>query len=175
MSCLDAELDHRRRRDLVDEVARLDERRFGNGVHDGFAGNPARDAGAQVHHFFVAFVDRLDHDAVGRAAVIIGDDDVLRSVHELVREVARIRRLERGIGQTLASTVGGDEILQHGQTFAEVRRDGLLDDFARGLGHQTAHPRELLELLTVTTCAGINRHEHRVHFLAAIVVFEGAE
>ena len=105
----------------------------------------------------------------------VGDDDVLRRVHELVRQVARVRRLEGGVGQTLARAVGGDEVLHDGQALAEVRRDGLLDDLARRLGHQTAHARELLELLAVAARAGIDGHEHRVDFLAALVVFEGAE
>ncbi len=71
--------------------------------------------------------------------------------------------------------MSGDEILEHGQTFTEVRGDRPLDDFAGGLGHQTAHAGELFDLLAVTTRAGIDHQEDRVQFLASLVMLEGAE
>src|SRR5258705_533842 len=58
--------------------------------------------------------------------------------------------------------VGGDEVLQHREAFAEVRGDRRLDDFARGLGHQTAHAGELANLLFGTAGAGVGHHEDRV-------------
>ena len=69
----------------------------------------------------------------------------------------------------------GDEVLEHGQTFAEVRGDRPFDDFAGRLGHQTAHTGELTDLLTVTARAGIHHQVDRIQFLAALVVFEGPE
>ncbi len=105
----------------------------------GFAAGAADDAGREADHFLVAFIDRTNDDAVDRAAIVAGDDDVLRGVHELAGEVTGVGRLQRGIGQTLAGAVRGDEVLEHRKTFAEVRDDRTLDDFARGLGHETAH------------------------------------
>ena len=88
-----------------------------------------------------------DADAVERAAVVLGDDGVLRHVDEPAGQVAGVRRLERGVGQALAGAVRRDEVLEHGQPFAEVRRDRGLDDLARRLGHQAAHAGQLTDLL----------------------------
>ena len=78
---------------------------------------------AKLDHFVFAFVNRLNPDAVGRAAIVFLDDHVLRHVHELAGHVAGVGGLERGVGQTLAGAVRGDEVFQHRQTFAEVRRE----------------------------------------------------
>jgi hypothetical protein len=43
-------------------------------------------------------------------------------------------------------TVGGDEVLQYVQAFAEVRGDRRFDDRAVRLGHQTAHTGQLTDL-----------------------------
>ena len=94
-------------------------------------------------------------DAVEGAAVRLGDDDVLRHVHETPRQVARVGRLQRRVGQTLARAVRRDEVLEHRQPFTEVRRDGRLDDLARRLGHQAAHARQLADLLLAAACAGV--------------------
>ena len=45
---------------------------------------------------------------------ILVDDHVLRRVDQFTREVTGIRRLQRGIGQTFARAVRGDEVFQHG-------------------------------------------------------------
>ena len=55
-----------------------------------------------------------------------------------------------------------DEVLQHGKAFAEVGRDGRLDDFARGLGHQAAHSGKLADLLLRSAGAGIGHDVNRV-------------
>ncbi len=90
----------------------------------------ADDTVAQRLDDLARFDDRLDVDAVERAAVVLGDDDVLGDVDEPAGQVAGVGRLESGVGQTLARAVRGDEVLQHGQAFAEVGGDGRLDDFA---------------------------------------------
>ena len=91
------------------------------------------------------------------------------------REVTGVRGLERGIGQTFARAVGGNEILEHGQAFAEVRGDRPFDDFARRFRHQTAHAGELIHLLAIAARAGIDHQVNRVQFLAALVMLESAE
>jgi hypothetical protein len=50
--------------------------------------------------------------------------------------------------------VRGDEVLHHGEAFAEVRRDRGFDDVARRLGHQAAHGGELTNLGLRTTGLG---------------------
>ena len=124
-------------------------------VLDLFERDAADDAIAQRLDFDAGFENRLDVDAVRRAAVELVDDHVLGHVHQPPREIAGIGGLERRIGQTLAGAVRGDEVLQHGEAFAEVRGDGRLDDFARGLGHQSAHAGKLPDLLLRTAGAGI--------------------
>ncbi len=104
-----------------------------------------------------------DVDAFDGAAIELGDDDILRDVDETAGEVARVGGLERGIGETLTRAVRRDEVLQHGETFTEVRRDGRLDDFAGRLGHQAAHAGELTDLLLGTTGAGVGHDVDRVH------------
>ena len=64
--------------------------------------------------------DRQVEAAVG-AAVVLADDDVLRDVHQTTGQVTRVGGTQRGVGQTLAGTVRGDEVLEHRQALAEVR------------------------------------------------------
>jgi hypothetical protein len=83
-------------------------------------------------------------DAADGAAVDLGDDAVLRHVDQTARQIAGVGGLQRRVGQALAGAVRRDEVLQHVQAFAEVRRDRRLDDLAVGLGHQAAHAGELV-------------------------------
>ena len=107
-------------------------------------------------------------DAVERAAVVLGDDHVLRHVDQTARQVARVGGLQRRVGQTLAGAVRRDEVLQHRQAFAEVRRDRRLDDLARRLGHQAAHAGELADLLLAAARAGVGHDEDRVEARPAL-------
>ena len=123
----------------------------------------ADDAVAQRLDDLAGLDDRGDVDAFDGAAVVLGDDDVLRHVDETAGEVAGVGGLQCGIGEALARAVGGDEVLQHGEAFTEVGRDGGLDDFAGGLGHQAAHAGELADLLLGTASAGVGHDVDRVH------------
>jgi hypothetical protein len=80
------------------------------------------------------------------AAIDLGDDRVLRHVDETARQIARVRGLQRRVGQTLAGAVGRVEVFENVEAFLEVRDDRALDDLARRLGHQAAHGGELLHL-----------------------------
>ena len=100
-----------------------------------------------------------------RAAIGLGDHEVLRDVDETARQVTRVRRLQRRVGQTLAGAVRRDEVLQDVQAFAEVRRDRRLDDRAVRLGHQAAHAGELADLRRAAARAGVGHHEDRVERL----------
>jgi hypothetical protein len=55
-------------------------------------------------------------------AVVVGDDHVLGDVHQPAGRVAAVGRLQRGVRQALARPVSRDEVLQHGEALAEVRR-----------------------------------------------------
>ena len=97
-----------------------------------------------------------------RAAIDVRDHQILRNVDETSGQVTGVRRLQRGIRQTFTRTVRRDEVLVHGQTFAEVRGDRRFDDAAVRLRHQTAHTGQLADLRRRTPCAGVGVDIHRV-------------
>src|SRR5206468_9877924 len=107
-------------------------------VADCFAAHTPNDALAKVDDFLVAFVNRAHHDSVYGPAIVRNDDHILRRIHEFAGEITGVGSFQRRIGETFARTVRGNEVLQHGQAFAEILRNGTLDDFAAWLGHQTA-------------------------------------
>ena len=91
---------------LIHDVTGLDDDFAGDRILDRLAAGAADDAGLQVDDFFVTLVNGLDDDAFDRAAIFLGDDDILRGVDQLAGQVAGVGRLERGVGQPLASAVG---------------------------------------------------------------------
>ena len=115
----------------------------------------AEDAVAERLNDLARFFELGHADAVERAAVVLADDRVLRDVDQTTGEVTRVRRLERGVGETLAGAVRRDEVLEHRETFAEVRDDGVLDDLARGLGHEASHRGQLANLLGRAAGSGV--------------------
>ena len=113
------------------------------------------------------------------AAVVLGHHQVLRHVHQTAGQVAGVGRLQRRIRQALARAVRGDEVLQHVQPLAEVRRDRRLDDGAVRLRHQAAHAGELADLRGRAARAGVGHHVDGVERLlehgAALLSFIGAQ
>src|SRR5215831_19481015 len=157
---------------------------LGAGLHDDLAreriadvlrGHAPEHAIAQRLDDVAAFDERRGVDVLHGAAVVLGHDDVLGDVDEAPGEVTRVRRLEGGVGQTLAGAVGGGEVLQHGEAFAEVGGNGRLDDLARGLGHETAHPRQLADLLLGAAGAGVGHHVDGIELAALLAAFQLAE
>ena len=146
---------------LVDDLVRLHEH-VAVRVGDVVERRAAEDALRERDLDLVALDDRLHLDAVDRVAVLHRDDDVLRNVHELTREVAGVGRLQSGIGQTLAGAVGRNEVLENRKPFAEGSRDRAFDDVAGRVGHEAAHTGELTDLELRATSLGIDHHEHRV-------------
>jgi hypothetical protein len=146
------------------------------GVQHLDGGDAAQDAVAQRLDDFTALDQRAHGDAVLGRAVVLGDHQVLRHVHQAARQVAGVGGLERRVRQTLTGTVRGDEVLQNVQAFAEVRRDGRLDDRAVRLGHQAAHARELADLGSGTPRAGVGHHvdgvERLLVHLVAVAVLD---
>ena len=66
------------------------------------------------------------------------------------------------IRETLAGTVGRNEVLEDIETLAEVRGDRRLDNGAVRLGHETTHPGKLSDLGRGSPRARIGHHEDRV-------------
>src|ERR1017187_8500865 len=161
---------------LVNFLVRMNEKFLrASWVDNVVARKAAHETVGDLHHFVFAFEHGGDPDAVRRAAIPFLDDHVLRNVHELAGHITGIGRFERRVGQTFARAVRRDEIFQDGQTFAEVRQNRLLDDFAAGLGHEAAQTGELTHLLLVAARAGIHHQINRVVFFLALVLFERLE
>ena len=71
--------------------------------------------------------------------------------------------------------MGRDEVLEHRQSFPEIRTDRALDDLADAagelllrLGHQAAHARQLPDLIPAAAGARIVHHEHGVESAPAL-------
>ena len=109
-----------------------------------------------------------------RTTVLLGYDHVLRDVYETTGEVPCIGSLQSGIGKTLTSTVGRDEVLEYGKTFLEVGENWVLDNlspFAPALlrlSHKTTDTGELTNLFLRTTSPRVHHHEDGVE---ALIVF----
>ena len=95
-------------------------------------GRAAEDALAEGLDDLVLVLDRGGDQAAERAAVFLGDDDVVGDVHQAAGQVTGIRRLQGGIGQTLTGTVRGDEVFEHRHAFLQVGHDRVLDDLRAG-------------------------------------------
>src|SRR6185503_15311321 len=162
--------------DFVDLIVGFDEPRLGRArILDVIAGTAANETVAELHDLVFTLVNGADPNAVGGAAIFLADDHVLGNVHEFAGHVAGIRRLECGVGQTLAGAVSGDEVLEHGEALAEVRENGLLDDFAARFGHETAQTGKLANLLFIAAGAGVDHEADGVVFPLALVLVEGLE
>ncbi len=131
-------------------------------VADILAGHTADDPVTESFHDLVAVHESLDHDAGDHvpacAAVGLTDDQFLGDVDHSAGQVTGVRGTERGVGQTLSRAVCRHEVLQNVQAFAEVRLDGQLDRTAGRIRHQSAHSRELLDLLFAASRAAVRHH-----------------
>src|SRR5581483_1038753 len=135
----------------------------------------ADDAVTQRLDNLAGFHDALHIDAIDRAAIVFADDDVLRHVDQATRQVTGIGCLECRIRQTFARSVRRNEVLQNVESFAEVRGNGRLDDFAGRLGHQSAHTRELANLLFGSAGTGVRHHVNRVDGALFVLLLHLAE
>src|SRR5207302_1100858 len=157
-----ARLDQVARLDVVDLGALLHQGLLALRIQDGGGRNASRDPLEQRLGQRALLRDVGHPDTAGRAAVFGPDDDVLGHVDQPPGQVAGVRRAQRRVRQTLASTVGRDEVLEHRQPFREVRLDRQVDDPAGRVGHQTTHAGQLADLLDVPSSAGVGHHEDRV-------------
>ncbi len=94
----------------------VEEHLTGLGRHDGLGRVAAVDALAEALDLLSLVEHGAGHDAVGRAAVGLADDDILRNVDQTARQVTGVGSTQCGIGQALTSASGRDEVLEDGQT-----------------------------------------------------------
>ena len=155
---------------LLDQLARRDHHLAGRRRDDVFGRGTSEDALAERSDDLAGVDDRLHLQAGIGTAIRLDDDAVLRHVDKTSGQIARVRRLQRRVGEALARAVGGVEVLHHGQAFLEVRDDRALDDRSVGLGHQAAHAGELLHLRRRPARTGMRHHVDRVHRLLTAVL-----
>jgi hypothetical protein len=132
------------------------------GIDDVLGGGPAKNAVGERCDHGAALDDRAHLERPLGAAILLDDHRVLADVDQAAGQIARVRRLQRRVGKTLAGTVGRVEIFKDGQPLLEVGDDRGLDDLARRLGHQPAHSGELLDLRLAAAGARVSHHVDRV-------------
>src|SRR6185369_16522848 len=147
---------------LFHQRAALDHDLVGRGIAQIFARGAAEDARRQRRNHRAGIDDGAHLDAELGAAIVLRDDAVLRHVDQTAGQVTGVRGLQRGIREALAGAVGRVEVFKHRQTFLEVGNDRRLDDFARRLGHQSAHAGELTHLRRRTARTRMRHHVDRV-------------
>ncbi len=130
---------------LVEQGPALADQIVGAGLVDVLGRHPTQDPLAQRFDHVTTLDDRLHQQTVLGAAIHLGNHQVLGHVHQATGQITGVGCLQRGIRQALTGTVGGNEVLQYIQAFAEVRRDRRLDDRAVRLGHQTRAYRPAVE------------------------------
>src|SRR5476651_2702193 len=101
--------------------------------------NSTQYALAQRLNYVTAFNVRCHYQTVFSATVDFGNHQILRHVYQTTGQVTGVRGFQRGIRQTLTSTVSRDEVLKYAQAFTEVRSDRCFNDGAVRLGHQATH------------------------------------
>ena len=93
------------------------------GQRDVFGQAAAEQLRLEDAHDVGVVADLLDPDPRVRLAVVLAHDELLRDVDESTGEVAGVGGTQRGVGEALAGTVGGDEVLEDREAFTEVRLD----------------------------------------------------
>ena len=130
---------------------------------------PAKNTLTDRGHDFTVVNSRRSSDRLFSTTVGQTHDAILRHVDQTACQVTGVRCFKRRIRQTLTRTVGGVEVLQHGQTFFKVRNNRGLDDVAVRLCHQTAHPAQLFHLCDRATRTGVGHHVNRVRLVLGTV------
>src|SRR4030066_818649 len=82
--------------------------------------------------------------------IVLIDHHVLSYISQLAGQITRVGSLQSGVGQTLAGSVCGTEVIQHRKTLAKIAANGRFNDLAGRFGHQTAHASELTNLINRT-------------------------
>ena len=112
---------------FVDFLVGLDNARSFNRIDNIFERRAANDTITQAFNLF----DCTGRDALQRAAVLLADDYILRHINQPSRQIAGVGCLQRRVRQTFARAVSRNEVLQHVESFAEIRLNRGLDNFTR--------------------------------------------
>src|SRR5262249_7670674 len=153
-----------------DFLAAVHDHLAGDRVQHVFKCDSADDTIAKRFDLLAALDDGGGPDSFNRPAVLLADYHVLCDVDQSPSQIPGVRSLQSRVGQTLASAVRRDEVLQHVQALAGIRVDRALDDFARRLGHQASHTGKLADLLFGAPRARVGHDQDRVQF--ALIFFD---
>ena len=125
-------------------------------------GNTPKQPLAERNNDLPLLAERLNLDSFIRAAVLLGDDKVLRDIDKPAGKISGFCRPQRRIRKSLTSSVSGEEVLQHIQSLTEVSRNRIINDASGGIGHQSANTRHLRNLTARSASTGIYHHAKRV-------------
>src|SRR5439155_19071476 len=95
---------------LAEQRTRMEQRRLRFWIHDVRCNRAPEDPLAKSLDHFPTLDESLHRHAVGRAAIFFGDDQVLGYVDETAREITRVCRLQRSVGESLAGSVRRVEV-----------------------------------------------------------------
>ena len=160
---------------LVDLLIGTDDQLTRDRVDDVVDRAATEDALVERGDDILSLLDLTTDDTAEGTAVLLRDDDIGGDVDETAGKVSGVGSLECRIGESLTGTVGGDEVVEHGETLLEVGQDRILHRLsaltaADRLGHQTTDTGELLDLVGRSTRTGVHHHVDGVE--AVLVLLE---
>src|SRR3972149_5386875 len=139
---------------LVDNLARLDNDLAAERIGDIMNRNTAKNSLSERFFNVLTLLQGTGGNAHNRPAVIFRDDRVLCHVNEAACQVTGVCRLQSRICQTFSGSMCRDEVFENREPFAEVCRNGVLDELAcrtrerlLRLRHETTHSGQLTHLL----------------------------
>ena len=138
---------------LVDFIVFLDQHFISDWIFYGFKGYPAQNTFAQTLDNLSSLSECLHPDAVNGAAVFLVNNGILGHINQPPSQISRVGGLQGGVCQPFSRSVGGNEILQHRKTLAEVSGNGGFDNLTRRFGHKTTHSRKLAHLILASSRA----------------------
>ena len=135
----------------------------GLGVNGRRQQNPAQNRGPElVLGHLLAAAGSCDPESIFGAAVVDRHDHVLRHIDQTASQISGVRCPQRRVGETLSSAVRRKEVLEDGQSLAEVRANGDVDDLPLRVEHESAHAGHLADLVHVSLSARVGHHEYGV-------------
>ena len=129
---------------------------------DIFEGHAAKNTFTNGHDDLTPIHQWFGDDAIKGPTIGFNDGGLLGHIDQTPGQVTRVCCFQCSVGQPLTSTMGGNKILEDPEAFSEVGLDRRLDDFARGLGHQTAHAGQLADLIPGAPGSRVRHDKDRI-------------
>ena len=127
---------------FINHLIRGEDNLSGLGIDHRSDGHPTQEAlGHRLAHG-LGFGQGQPDSGLGTTVHTV-DYYILGDVHQAPGQITGVGRSQGRVGQTFARAVGGDKVLQGGQSLAEVGADRQGDDPACRVGHQATHTGQL--------------------------------